>query len=289
MLTAQLTGGLGNQLFTYSRLALDARELGVPLQLDGSITERVLGHTPDIFEFALMNEPQIHAADYGKIKTQLERALWRWAPIRKISRRHQATLLGNNSKLPIKHHGWKIRGFFQDFKVAEEFLGIFSTKPFTLKNETESLRKYTEKLINDSTVAIHIRRGDYLNYSDSFGVLSDKYYLDAFILLTKSVKIEKAFVFTDSPEMIADISKAIPCDVEVITAKDLSTSETLVLMSRCQGIITSNSTFSFWAAILSNHENVVVPSPWFKSDDAWLNSSNLSKQTWHKCQASWTC
>jgi hypothetical protein len=261
--------------------------MGVPLQLDGSITERVLGHTADIFDFKLMNERQIHASDYGKLQSQIERGLWRWQPLRKMSRRYQAKFLGNQSKLPPKTQGWKIRGFFQDYVVAEEFLDTFTRSPLSLKAETENLQNYSAKLSNESTVAIHIRRGDYLNYSDSFGVLSDKYYLDAFEVLARSVKIEKALIFTDSPQMLSNLSKSFPCKVEVVTAEDLSTSETLILMSRCKGIITSNSTFSFWSAMLSKHENVVIPSPWFKSDDAWLNSSNLNKQSWGRCEASW--
>jgi hypothetical protein len=261
--------------------------MGVPLQLDGSITERVLGHTADIFDFKLMNERQIHDSDYGKLRSQIERGLWRWELLRKISRRYQANFLGNQSTLPPNTKGWKIRGFFQDFGVAEEFLDTFTTLPLSLKAETENLQNYTAKLNYESTVAIHIRRGDYLNYSDSFGVLSDKYYLDAYEVLARSVDIEKAFIFTDSPQMLSNLSNSFPCKVEVVTAEDLSTSETLILMSRCKGIITSNSTFSFWSAMLSNHTNIVIPSPWFKSDDEWLNSSNLNKQSWGTCKASW--
>ncbi len=118
-------------------------------------------------------------------------------------------------------------------------------------------------------------------------MLSDKYYLDAYEVLARSVDIEKAFIFTDSPQMLSNLSNSFPCKVEVVTAEDLSTSETLILMSRCKGIITSNSTFSFWSAMLSNHTNIVIPSPWFKSDDEWLNSSNLNKQSWGTCKASW--
>ena len=287
MLTAQLTGGLGNQLFTYSRLALHARMLDTPLLLDGSITERVLGQKADIFEFNLMGEMQITASDYGRLGSQLERAIWRWKLTRTIFRRFQGTLLGNQDNLAPVAHRWKIRGFFQDYQVAEEFLEIFSKKPLSLKTETESLQKFSERIRGVPTLAIHMRRGDYLDYKDSFGVLSDTYYLDAVKIISMKTTFQKVLIFTDSPEITDQICKEIPISTEVVTANDLSTCETLVLMSRCDGIVTSNSTYSFWAAILASHENVVIPSPWFKSDDSWLNSSNFDKPNWMKCQSKW--
>lgn len=287
MLTAQLTGGLGNQLFTYSRLALQARKLDTPLRLDGSITERVLGHKPDLFDFKLMNEEQVTCTDYGPLKSQIERFLWHWGTSRKVSRRFQGDVLGNQNTLPIKSKGWKVRGFFQDFSVAEEFIQTFSIQPLSLKIETDNLKKFSTKIKSKPTLAIHMRRGDYLNYSDSFGVLSDDYYLDALVEISKKVRFEEVLIFTDSPELTDDICKSIETKVKVVTNKDLSTSETLVLMSRCDGLITSNSTYSFWAAILSENNNVVIPSPWFKSDDEWLNSANFNKPTWIKSPSRW--
>jgi hypothetical protein len=287
LITAQLTGGLGNQLFTYARLALYANELKIPLEIDGSVVERVLGHTPDLFDFKLLNEARISATDYGALKTQIERVLWRTKYSRKVSKRHQANLLGNQTALPKKSGNWKIRGFYQDFNVATDFIKTFTKNPLTLKSESNALQEYSLKIQDFKTLAIHMRRGDYLNHKESFGVLSDQYYLDAFSELSEKITTERVLIFTDSPDLVDEFRRELPLPTEIVTANDLSTSENLVLMSRCNSLITSNSTFSFWAAILSIHNNVIAPFPWFRSQDNWLISSNLNNPDWNNYKSQW--
>lgn len=287
MLTAQLTGGLGNQLFTYARLALHARNNHVALHIDGSVTERVLGHTPDLFDFKLMDEKIISKADYSRIGTHIERFMWRWEPVRRFSGRHQESILGNLGVLPSRVDGMKIRGFFQDYSVAKDFIETFTVEPLTLKSESAALKSYLSRIADKSTLAIHLRRGDYLNYKDSFGVLSDAYYRNALSVIAKKIKLEKILVFTDSPHLVKSFCAEIPLPAEIVTSDDLSTSENLILMSRCQGLVTSNSTYSFWAATLSKGSEVITPFPWFKSTDSWLNSSKLNNPSWSTAKSQW--
>lgn len=287
MLTAQLTGGLGNQLFTYARLAVHAKNLDTTLQIDSSVVERILGHTPDLFDFKLMGEKQILKSDYSQSGAQMERLFWRWEATRRISGRYQDSILGNLGVLPTSRNGMRIRGFFQNYSVAEEFIKAFSSDPLTLKSESEKLSKYISQIQTGPTLAIHMRRGDYLNYKDSFGVLSDKYYRNALDVMVKKTKFKNILVFTDSPTLVKDFCGEISLPTKVVTAKDLSTSENLVLMSKCQGLITSNSTYSFWAAMLSTHERVITPYPWFKSSDQWLNSAKLNNPKWNNCESIW--
>lgn len=287
MLTAQLTGGLGNQLFTYARLALRAKELGIELCIDGSVAERVLGRYPDLFDFKLMNESKKSAVDYSVIKTQLERALWRTSFTRNLSKRYQQEALGSQVTFPENIRGWKVRGFFQDFEIARDFIDAFSKNPLSLKFESRILEEYTSNLEFSNTLGIHMRRGDYLNYKDSYGVLSDEYYVKALHKALEKYDFDRIMIFTDSPNLVRDFSSNMLLPAEIVTAQELSTSETLILMSRCMGLITSNSTFSFWAAALSDHNKVLTPFPWFKSKDAWLSSSNLNNPNWIKCEAEW--
>jgi len=287
LLTAQLTGGLGNQLFTYTRLAHYAQTKNLDFQVDGSVVERVLGHTPDLFDFKLLNEKRIFASDYGKIRVQLERLFWRSSITRKLSRRHQETLLGSENSLAKQLDGWRVRGFFQDFNVANEFLSIFGKDPLSLVTESPSLRLLSEQVRESSTVAIHIRRGDYLDYKDSFGLLSDDYYLEAVATISKVKPFTHALIFSDSPELVVDFQRKIGLESQIISPLELKTSETMMLMSRCAGLITSNSTFSFWAGALADHNSVVIPNPWFKSQDEWLNSSNFRNPKWENCESRW--
>ena len=288
MLTAQITGGLGNQMFTYARLAVYGHEQNIDLAVDGSIAERVLGRSPDLFAFKLRDEPRLSAGSYSQLGTQMERFLWRSKAARKLTKKHQEVTLGNTQ---INHHsldGWKVRGFFQDYRVAENFLQTFGKEAFRLKLETAPFRELSESLAKRTSLAIHVRRGDYLNYQDSFGVLKDDYYLKAYESLTKLINFTDVLIFTDSPELMGNLQKNIGLESRVIFPETFNATETMILMSRCAGLITSNSTFSFWAGMIGEDLKVVIPNPWFRSTDPWLRSSNFENPHWLKQQAIWS-
>jgi hypothetical protein len=285
LLTAQITGGLGNQLFTYARLASYAYRNGINLQIDGSISERVLGRAPDLFDFKLLGEPRILLNSYSSAAVQRERFLWRSSFTRSISKRHREDMLGNSEISRENLDGWKVRGFFQDYRVAEDFIDIFGESAISLKKESRELSRIIDEISQKCVAAIHVRRGDYLNYQESFGLLSDDYYVSALKTLSEKKNFSETVIFTDSPEMVGDLRDM---KSRVISPSDLSTSETMVLMSRCSGLVTSNSTFSFWAGILGNDLEVVVPDPWFKSTDAWLRSADFSKPEWLQQKAIWS-
>ena len=288
MLTAQITGGLGNQLFTYTRLATYAHQNGMNLQIDGSIAERVLGRTPDLFDFRLLGESQILAKSYSPIKTQLERVYWRSQFARTLSKRYQENTLGESQFSRSNLDGWKIRGFFQDYRVAEEFITTFGKTAITLKSESSTLTTLTEELKLKRVLGIHVRRGDYLNYQDSFGLLSRDYYLDAYKTISETKSFSKVMIFTDSPDLVEDLRSHLKIESQIVSPSELSTSETMILMSRCSGLITSNSTFSFWAATLGIDLEVVIPDPWFKSKDSWLRSADFANPRWIKQKAVWS-
>jgi hypothetical protein len=280
LLTAQITGGLGNQLFTYARLALHARENQLDLKIDGSITERVLGGPPDLFDFRLAGEQRVRLSEYPAFNVQIERVFWKSSELRKLTKRYQDSLLGNQSSLSKVKNGWRVRGFFQDFKVADQFLEKFGRDPFALVAESKELQQRTLEVSKKKSLAIHMRRGDYLQHKDSFGVLDNNYYLSALEKMRNSKELEKIYIFSDSPESVISFQKKLKLDSEIIAPSDLKPSETMVLMSRCAAIITSNSTFSFWAGILASHKDVIYPNPWFRSTGGWLSSANFQNPNW---------
>ena len=179
------------------------------------------------------------------------------------------------------------KDFFQDFKVARDYIEVFGTESLSLFHESPQLRDLTSKVRSVPSIAVHVRRGDYLKYRESFGVLSDEYFLDAISKMREIIEFKKVYIFTDSPGMLTKLLDGIDQPTEVIVPEDLSPSETLVLLSRFEGIALSNSTFSFWAAALSTHKNVLAPEPWFRSSDDWLSSASLMNPDWESVQAKW--
>jgi hypothetical protein len=117
-----------------------------------------------------------------------------------------------------------------------------------------------------STWGLHLRLGDYES-SRVHHHLSISYYKKA-IQKAKSLGALKVVVFSD------DISKAR----ELFSTQEFKSMEILFFdsnpnnpwkdlgsMSVCDGLILSNSTFSWWAGFLSGSRKVIVPSRFFAS------------------------
>jgi hypothetical protein len=103
---------------------------------------------------------------------------------------------------------------------------------------------------------LHIRRGDYLQYSYLHHILPASYYQTALAMLN----YEKILVISD------DIAwcKNQPWLSKYIFIDEPNEVKTLAIMASCKkGAIIANSTFSWWGAILGKSENVYYPSLWF--------------------------
>lgn len=120
-------------------------------------------------------------------------------------------------------------------------------------------------------IAVHIRRGDYLKAAQFHTDLWDTdYYRNAFKLFPQ----EKFLVFCkdnqnselDNADHEWCIENLIPILGEEFEMYEHTTeTEDLNAMASCRGLIAANSSFSWWAAELGNHEKVVFPSEerWF--------------------------
>ena len=122
---------------------------------------------------------------------------------------------------------------------------------------------------------------------DSVGVLDDQYYFRALSQLSNQTSIESALIFTnDSEYAFRRIQNWNLKNYSIISPKLLpDPAESLDLMSRCRYIITSNSTFSFWAAKLSSNKSMIwTPDTWRR--DGLGSITNLPKE-WKSVPSSW--
>lgn len=128
------------------------------------------------------------------------------------------------------------------------------------------------------SVAVHVRRGDYLNPSTSayHGNLGKDYYDAAQQYVRERVPNARFYIFSDDPEWCSQNMQG-----EVISGK-YSAHEDIALMSQCSHNIIANSSFSWWAAWLGNPEGriVVAPKRWF--NQAPLDYSDVVPERWIK-------
>lgn len=119
------------------------------------------------------------------------------------------------------------------------------------------------------TVAIHVRRGDYVSnpVASSVHLVCDAgWYRGAWNELRREHPFARALVFSDEPEWARD-NLRLQGDVDVVPAMaDAEPWVDLARMSQCQHFIISNSSYSWWAAWLGRdpRKRVIAPREWFR-------------------------
>jgi hypothetical protein len=122
------------------------------------------------------------------------------------------------------------------------------------------------ELSADQPVALHVRWGDYLNLTHVYGTMGADYYRRALAAVVRSVGERPVWLFSDDPDgAAAFLGRELTIDRVVKPDAASSALENLVLLSRARAIVAANSSFSWWAAFLSNAESgaVVFPRPLF--------------------------
>jgi hypothetical protein len=123
-----------------------------------------------------------------------------------------------------------------------------------------------EKLRESGSVAVHVRRTDYIN-NPNLASLGMDYYQRAMERMRIAVPDARFFVFSDDPTWCRDTFTAN--DIEVLTHSDpFNPLLDLHLMSLASHHIIANSSFSWWAAWLGAKpgQRVLMPGQWFQGD-----------------------
>lgn len=122
-------------------------------------------------------------------------------------------------------------------------------------------------LTGGESVAIHVRRGDFLLHP-AFQVCDVEYYRAAMRVMRETQNKPHFYVFSDDPHWCR--AQFTECDVTVV---DEATAQAdplhdLHLMSLAKHHIISNSSYSWWAAWLgkSSMQRVIAPPRWFAKD-----------------------
>lgn len=257
MITAYLQGGLGNQMFQISAavaLALenddqavfDASKHYLPLQ-----GRRCENYADNIFRNV------------------------KFANIQNIENIYNEPSL-SYSKIPYKNN-LQIRGYFQSEKYfvnhEKEIRNLLAP---SLEIEKYIDSKYGHDLSKSNIASIHIRRGDYLKFSDTHPPCTKEYYAACFRELPSDTTY---LVFSDDPvwcegNFKSDRFKVISGEEDYID---------LYLMSKCQNNIIANSSFSWWAAWLndSKGKKVFAPKRWFGPTGS-ADTGDIVPEVWER-------
>jgi hypothetical protein len=176
-----------------------------------------------------------------------------------------------------------LEGFFQ----SEKYFIHYKKKILKLlrfpKEKNKLFQNYLNLIKNRNSVAIHIRRGDYLNNPKVryvHGILKENYYKRSINYIKKRVKNPLFFIFSDDINLVKN-TFLIFNDKKHIFIDTKSSFSDLYLMSNCKNFIIANSTFSWWGAWLSKnrHKIVCAPKKWLS---AKISTPDIIPKSWVK-------
>ncbi len=300
MIIVKIMGGLGNQMFQYALGRRLSIERGVPLFLDigwfGQQNKRA-------FE---LNQFHINAeiASYKDVRrlnpilgiksgSRLIKRLDRYLPIH-LKTFYSEKESGNyDSKVLSLGNNSIISGYWQSEKYFNSISSVLGQE-FSIKEPLSADDEHLAKKIaqNPKSVMVHVRRGDYTaEYGTIIAhyVCTPDYYQETMSLINKRLGGKaKFFIFTDDPEWCEE-NLVFPSDYLIISNRERIASHELVLMSKCNHVIMSNSSFCWWGVWLSDSKEKIVyyPKLWFTRKSSpdlprkhWISYQHDTKNDW---------
>ena len=295
--TVLLFGGLGNQLFQYFAGLATASAMNASLCLR-PIKQSVLRAVDQSMGMGAIEVEGTIKNSILPTKIQ-ERLLHILLDSREHTDKKQKFIVKKNwivndvdlDQLLIEEpRSLTLVGYFQDLKYINFLENREKKIDLFLKNHSPWFLTLANEAIGSRPIIIHIRRGDYVKFQDTIGMLDFNYYLGALSKIPNFVRNkQEVWIFSDSISeareflSFAGISAKKARIIEPPVGS--SEAESLLLMSYGSALVTSNSTFSWWSAYLSREANpVIVPKKWFKG----LNDPiNLKQLQWEQMESIW--
>jgi hypothetical protein len=258
---SELTGGFGNQLFAYACAYSCAKKNNAELYINTYMSDngmtRELGITKLNIEYD------------GRITYRYERDVVSRAVFNKLRRRKAigfSTKLVKEPELFVYHPGIlsqkgdvMLCGYYQNEQYFKEYADDIR-RMFTPKSP---LSAGAERLIrqiraHENTVAVHVRRGDYLANNAN---LTPGYFRQAMELAAQRLGEVTCCFFSDDIAWVKETFGTAPNYLFLSGQEELDDIEEFFCMRECAHDIISNSSFSWWAAYLNPNPAKMVVAP----------------------------
>lgn len=144
-------------------------------------------------------------------------------------------------------------------------------------------REVLEKIRNTESVAVWVRRGDFLNEENVglFGnICTEAYYDRSINYIRERYPHAEFFVFSNDSDYITEKYSEynlVLYDEGTTEIKDYD----MYLMASCKHLILANSGFSFWAALLHGDNGIIISPEKFMNDRP---STDLWEEHWIRMQ-----
>ena len=268
MIVVKLMGGLGNQLFEYAFGTSLAQKLNQEIVYDISwfVNEPTrnlklnslglsLKYKAVSSIYVILKKLAIYSSGHSKL-------IRFFKPLQRLEAAYEFktalfSAIVKESEFDIEkiknNKNYYFDGYWQNHEYFKDIRGdiLKSIKIPEFQNAQDlNLKK---QICNSESVAVHIRRGDYL-YDPNFGTCSIEYYKKAIEHIVSRISNTTFFLFTDDPDFVKTNFCSMPNAI-LVSDSDRSDIDELNLMHLCKYFIIANSSFSWWGAWLSQNPN----------------------------------
>lgn len=268
-----IDGGLGNQMFQYA-LALKMEHMGTEVKIDATKYAEHFVHNG--FELERVFGINCNHATLQEIKSLGYRKANHWTELIRKTPLVKKTIYNNESYTyddqVLKLDGRYVEGYWQSERYFSDIRGkIISAYQFP-DFSTEQQKMYAQLMEDSLSISVHIRRGDYLNYSYLQDICTLDYYKKAMSYFRErySGKV-KFYVFTNDFVWAEEHFPEKDCCF-VKGNEGTESFRDMQLMTLCKHNIIANSSFSWWGAWLNQNPDKIVIAP-----EKWVNAPDGEK------------
>jgi len=272
MIITRLEGGLGNQLFQYAigRHLSIKNNTGLVLDTSNYLIDKnnrhyelhgynIKARTANIITYIF-----VRLGKYIIPKITQNTRL----PIKYIKERNNYF----NKEILSEERNIILDGYWQSEDYFKDIRDIILDDLTLLSDPDKENKKMLKRINKSNTICLHVRRGDFVSnplFQKYYGNLTPEYYNKAINSICDRISDPEIFIFSDEPEWCKqNIIIDCPHTFVDINGPDKAP-EDLRLMSACNHFIIANSSFSWWAAWLSENKKkiIIAPKRWYRTKD----------------------
>jgi hypothetical protein len=276
MITCNLCGGLGNQLFqifTTISYAIKSKKKFYFLdsEISPSITKRytfwnslLYKLKPFLVESVVQDSKIIKQADFTFNEIEI------------------SELMDNNNIC--------LEGYFQSYKYFQSYYDTIY-KMLDIDKQKKTILPLSNL---ENTISLHFRLGDYKALQWCHPIMTYEYYKKAISFIqNKDTTVRNVFFFCEE-EDIETVMVTVNLLIKdfhnlffIRASNSLSDWEQMLLMSCCNHNIIANSSFSWWGAYFNSNPNKIVcyPETWFgPTIPESTKTQDLCPMEWNKME-----
>lgn len=263
-----LQGGLGNQMFQYA-LGKRFEEMGVEVAYD---------RTRLSWEYNGVHDRSRPAYGLDEFETRVE--LVRPGLAGKYQKEHYGTDQVSFDPMILFKRNFVLSGYWQSEKYFPDNPEVLVSDFFPRGHMPEQVVKLSRDIHYQQSIGLQVRRGDYLQFQEFHGVLGKQYFDEGLNLCQKEGEIGNVFIWTDDAKWCRENFPQARIANTGYRAWDI------FLMSQCDRLVISNSSFGWWGAWLGDHNfkkngrRVIAPDKWFATDK--IDSRDVVPDRWWK-------